>query len=285
MRFLALLFLVLIPHQLSQAAPKLLCQFAPPNTMQIPAPAEGGMFSKPASGITEKEFKKIIADVVAAYVPIAQRTGNTLVINNLWSDATVNSDTSLDGNQWTINAYGGLARYPGMTPDAYEMVLLHEMGHHLGGAPTYSDASWAATEGQADYFATMKGFRQMFTGQGNQVSGVPATVTQKCSTQLSGSDVQLCERSSMAALVLAKTLQQLGGEPAISFDTPDPSVVASTYEAHPAAQCRLDTYFNGSACGASYLDSFSQTDPTVAACNSGVGARPKCWYKAPSSFL
>jgi hypothetical protein len=82
----------------------------------------------------------------------------------MWTNPTVNSIARRSGKNWYVDAYGGFARYGILTPDAEMMVLCHEMGHHLGNFPKstsiYADA-WAALEGQADYFATMKCFRRI----------------------------------------------------------------------------------------------------------------------------
>ena len=60
-----------------------------------------------------------------------------LKIEKKWSSATVTAGTYRDirNKQWIINLYGGLARHPLITEDAYALVICHEIGHHIGGAP------------------------------------------------------------------------------------------------------------------------------------------------------
>lgn len=258
--------------------------FAPPNKVKMPI--QHGKFS---TGLDEQTFNKAIDDFTAVYNPIVTKHGAKLKINRLWTDDTVNSDTNQVGKTWIINSYGGLARFPGMTYDGFVMVLAHEVNHSLGGAPKYSDSPWASVEGEADYAASLKGFHYMFQNDHNNRAAankldVPKTVVQKCSTAYKGDNQQaLCERSSMAGLVVSEVLRQLNQDPdPVSFDTPDNSVVNKTNEDHPMAQCRLQTYFAGALCSIDYKIDLSDTNANIGACSYGDGKRPTCWYKSES---
>jgi hypothetical protein len=232
-----------------------------------------------SEGISEGEFNNILKNFKAVYTPIVKDRGYTLVLRNKWADTTVNSDTTVSGSSWVINAYGGLARFKGMNPDAYMMVLCHEVGHHLGGAPKYPNNRWASNEGASDYFASLKCFRRLADAgalpqESNQP--IPATVSKKCSKV---KNPALCERSSMAGFVLAQVLNDLQENPVpVSFDTPDPKQVSQTSHSHPKAQCRLDTMFAGALCDNDYRKDLSDSDPNENSCSSGDGARPRCWY-------
>ena len=118
-------------------------------------------------GITEASFNNVLDKIVAVYNPIAASHGMQLQFNRLWSDGTINSDTDTEGNTWIINSYGGLARYNGMTADGYAGVACHELGHHLGGAPLFSDGSEMSVEGEADYHVGTKCLRKYFAGDDN----------------------------------------------------------------------------------------------------------------------
>jgi hypothetical protein len=87
----------------------------------------------------------------------------------------------------------------------------------------------------------------------------------------------------MAGKSLGQLLGSLGGDKAISFTTPDKKIVKSTNDNHPAAQCRLDTYFSGSLCDKSFTEDVSETSPIPGTCikrdGYKVGPRPLCWYK------
>lgn len=232
------------------------CHLFPSNNLRIPVEQN--------TGISEEVFKRVLSEVQATYDPIVSTSGKKLVLKNKWSDDTVNSDTIEHGNTWTINAYGGLARYKGMDADAYMLVLCHEMGHHLGGYPKYQEIfkmSWASNEGEADYFATLKCFRQM-------------TLKDNANSR---------KRAIAAGFKLADILRDLDDEPAISLDTPDKTEVAETNDEHPGAQCRLDTYYAGVICTAALQTPLSDSDPKIGACSEEagevIGVRPHCWYK------
>lgn len=276
-----------------------LCDFAPINNRKIPV---GTMdFAKgTASGIDEASFNKIIDTMMSIYTPIVASKGGTLQFNRLWSDDTVNSSAERQGKKWIVNAYGGLARYPSMTVDGMTMVFCHELGHHMGGYPKFPGFgnTWASVEGEADYFATMKCFRRVFQDEDNttavQSMKLPKQVVAGCSAEFKDAKtIALCERSSMIGLVLADVLWDLGkdggGEPANSplFTTPATNVVGKTNADHPLAQCRLDTYFNGSICPMAYTDDFGAKDPVTGSCamekQDKVGYRPVCWYKPKAS--
>jgi hypothetical protein len=215
-----------------------------------------------ADAIGHSAFDKAIDLVYAHYAPIVRAKGFNLVFNRLWNDPTVNSDTDVEGSYWVINSYGGLARYPGMnTVAAYASVACHELGHHMGGAPLYTGGRWpgggASAEGEADYWAT-----------------------KECMKAIGYSD----SAARAAGLSVAKVLAKLAGEPLPSPKVIDPRVVRRTYEDHPAAQCRLDTYISGSACPAH--GPMSDTNPRVNSCYSypnartwSMGSRPRCWFK------
>ena len=188
-----------------------------------------------------------------------------------------------------------------MTADAELAVLCHEMGHHLGGFPKGKGifgSSWASNEGQADYYATMKCFRRLAGTEDNvaAMSNVvlPKEVKDSCSTAFhSQSEIALCERESMAGKLLAQVLYELGrgssrgsrGEPATApaFGTPSTDVVSATDDQHPLAQCRLDTYFQGSICTANMNEEFGKNEGSTGACaqekGDTSGYRPVCWYK------
>jgi hypothetical protein len=203
-----------------------------------------------SSGISQATFNADLNRLERHYGPMLSDRGINLQINRLWSDGTVNSDTTESGSVWEINSYGGLARYPGMSAAGYTLVACHELGHHMGGAPIYTGQGWPSVEGEADYWSSMK-----------------------CMKDLGYSPAQI----RAAEMVLAKTLARLGGERLPSLSTPDRSKVSRTYEDHPAAQCRLDTYESGLVCNAS--GNMSKSDPRVGSCYSGAGARPRCWFK------
>ena len=268
------------------------CDFLPKNNLKIPVGME--MYG----GIDEATFNKVIDSVSAVYAPIIKDLGGKLKVNRLWKDETVNASAERKGKTWVLNMYGGLARHSVTTEDGFALVLCHEMGHHLGGFPLIGADSgtpdWAANEGQADYFATMKCFRRVYGKDDNAAIvaklSVPEIVNTKCSNTFKSQDeINLCIRESMGGNTLALLLWTLANGGKVdankkpAFDTPDPSKVSATDDSHPAAQCRLDTYFNGSICGVAYTENFGKSDPITGACaqekGDKLGYRPLCWYK------
>lgn len=209
------------------------------------------------STVSKVSFQAAIDKVTNAYQSDVAALGAVLQINPLWSDGTVNAQayrqTKAGKMYYMIDAFGGLARHPKMTQNAFIAVLCHELGHHLGGAPKYPN-DWAADEGQADYFATLRCMKRL---------GISST---------------------SPALALAKTLADLGGEKSPSRSARDLSKVSRTDDSHPAAQCRLDTMDAGRACRAT--GKLSDTDPAGGTCHNydgsdqpvGVGNRPRCWF-------
>jgi hypothetical protein len=242
---------------------------------------------KETNGMTQEKFNAIIERVEAVYKPIvAAKGGNYIVVRN-WDDGTVNAYADRNDGNWNVNMFGGLARSPEVTDDGFMLVVCHETGHHLGGAPRYS-GNWAANEGQADYFGTLKCMRRVL-GNDDNVSivskmNIDQEVKDKCQlVYKSDSEVALCERIAMAGKSLALLLADLGGSGSVAFTTPDKSVVKKTFDAHPQAQCRLDTYFQGGLCDKSVDEENSATDPKPGTCVKSegftVGTRPLCWYK------
>jgi hypothetical protein len=243
------------------------------------------------SDMTEYRFNKIIYKADAVYATIIKEMGGKLKGGSKWSTETVNANARRGWfGTWKVNIYVGLARHELVTHDAFAMVVCHELGHHIGGAPKVGGAmAWAANEGQSDYFGTLKCFRRIYESDNNVAAVekmiIPAIVTEKCSESFTlPNDIALCERSSMAGQSLANLLGSLRSSGLTKFETPDTSVVSSTNNKHPAAQCRLDTYFQGALCNKRLNDDVSQSDATIGTCNTStgdtVGVRPSCWYKA-----
>ncbi len=216
-----------------------------------------GVHDKEVSTITEERFNVVLDRVEKIYAPIIEALGKKLVINRNWADGTVNAYAQQTGNNWLISMFGGLARHATITEDGFALVACHETGHHLGGAPrkaSFFGSTWASNEGQADYWGTMKCLRKYFEGEDNIAivakMEVDPIAKAKCAESFSNAeDVAVCERGAMAGLSLGNLFKALSnGTVTLKFDTPDPARVTRTNDNHPASQCRLDTYFNGSLC-------------------------------------
>lgn len=258
--------------------------FAPENNLNI------STSEKSINGIDEAEFNAVMDEIKAVYEPIINANGDTMVLNRKWDDGTVNASAQRSGNKVILNMYGGLARHNLITRDGFAIVMCHELGHHLGGAPKIGSwfSKWASNEGQSDYFATLKCFRKVYGQEDNiafiQNTEVPAIVSAKCDQMWkSATESALCQRSVMAAKSTADLLASLGSSAEPKFDTPDTKVVSKTDNAHPAAQCRLDTYFAGAACDVDMNEPLDNKDPNKGTCNrkdgDKEGLRSLCWFK------
>lgn len=265
--------------------------FLPPNNLHLQK-------QKGFGGITQAQFDKVISEIEAVFKPVVASHGAVLKVNRLWTNPTVNANASQSGNVWTVNMYGGLARRTEVTEDGFAMVLCHELGHHLGGFAFYQGDTWAANEGQSDYFSAQVCARKMWLGKSplKLYQAVDPAAKAKCdAAYLQDDERGFCYRASIAGQSLANLLAALEGNSSPKYSTPDKSVVRSTNDAHPRAQCRLDTYLAGAACTKSFDlyfipgKEFSNKNSKEAelqayqySCSQyegfSIGTRPKCWF-------
>ncbi len=259
--------------------------FLPDNDLSIPVDP----FT--SSGLTESQFHSVIDKVELIYDPLISSKGEKLRIHRNWNSTVVNAKA--DRNQfWNVYMYGGLARHPKVTEDGFSLILCHEIGHHIGGAPKASmmnaPTRWASNEGQSDYFAVLKCLRKVFLSDNNEEVikkiSPPKSLVKKCTNAWKSSEESsLCIRIAMAGYSAAELFSSIRNVPAPSFETRDPSVVKVTQNNHPAPQCRLDTYLQGALCEASFLEELSSKDEVQGTCHPllghTTGLRPSCWYR------
>lgn len=251
------------------------------------------------ASMTEAQFNAITEGVHKFYRPLAAVHGAKLVPVNDWNDSTVNAYANQNGSDWEVHMFGGLARRKEITPDGFSMVVCHELGHHFGGFAYYGEGEWAASEGQADYFALHSCAKKIWASSAalNDAfkTKIPVSVKAKCDLSYKVvADRGICYRSAAAGQSLANLLAALGGSGVPKYDTPDKSKVSKTDVQHPQAQCRLDTYLAGMLCSVKFADSiiparnFPQGQTSLGAekeaykytCGSAqVGSRPLCWFK------
>lgn len=265
--------------------------FLPENDMSIPV----GFKSLSGGGLTEAQFNDVIDRAVKIYAPVISKAGGTLKVNRLWNDATVNASAQQQGSSWILNMYGGLARHPTITEEGFALVVCHELGHHLGGAPKiagwFGMNDWASNEGEADYSANLKCLRNYFADDDNQkitdqakLDGrLSAFAADLCEKQFAtDADRLLCKRSSLGGTSVAGLFQDLRKEPtAPDYSKPDTSKVKKMFDDHPATQCRMDTYLAGAVCDVDKSVALSDTDYRQGACVENVakvGFRPRCWF-------
>lgn len=257
----------------------------PENDMNISVNA------KRFGGITEEQFNSIIDDVEGLYSPIVANLGGKLKVVRNWGDGTVNAYAQRSGSTWMVSMFGGLARHETITEDGFALVICHEIGHHIGGAPKKASAwsnPWASNEGQADYFATLKCLRRVWQSDDNTsiIAGLnaPKTLTDACKNQWGESpDYAICVRGGMAGDSVARLFADLRQQAPSKFETPDTKIVGRTDDNHPATQCRLDTYFQGALCEVSMNEDVETASEVTGTCHGTlghkIGLRPLCWFK------
>lgn len=270
------------------------CSFFPPNNLRFPILASGQM--------SQLDFNRILQVAQQTYAPIFWQMGlGRFQILPRWEDNTVNANAFVHDFETSpgvqtptrfVQIFGGLARHPLMTREALLLTVCHEIGHHLGGYPKYDQGhNWASTEGQSDYFSTAKCTRLIFRQLTSNAAWlehaqVDFQVRTQCQASFPDSPLEatMCMRSAMGGLSLARVLGSLNSAPTqVDFLHRDLSSVSETFEGHPNAQCRLDTYFQGAICRASEFTAFGSA-PGQGDCHSREnlrGSRPTCWYHDP----
>lgn len=277
----------------------------PPNDLHL----EDSIDRRDAN-MTKEEFEALIQEAIDFYKPIAKKRHKAkLNADRLWEDSTVNAYAMRVGPLWSISMYGGLARRPEVTKDGFQLVVCHELGHLFGGYPfkktLFGRFIWHTIEGEADYFATHSCARELWNADLEENAQHRETVDpfarQQCDAAWSSeAERDLCYRVADASYSLAKLLATLHKIPEIGFETPDSKTVSKTSTKHPAAQCRLDTYFAGALCAKAFnphvipgkkhapmftLWSASKAEKDAAkySCHTRhketVGVRPRCWFK------
>ena len=259
--------------------------FLPKNDFKI------SVDQKRTGGLSEEQFNAVIDEVEGLYAPIVATYGGELKVVRNWTDGTVNAYAQQIGKEWRVSMFGGLARHETITEDGFKLVICHEIGHHIGGAPRKSSpwaSPWASNEGQADYFATLKCLRRVWNDEDNSAvvaaMEVPEELTNKCAGQFSGEDAAVCVRGGMAGMSVSRLFQSLYNETTSpKFETPSTKVVTKTDDNHPATQCRLDTYFQGALCEKSFSEDVTATSEVTGTCHGStgytIGLRPLCWFK------
>ena len=228
--------------------------------------------SRADSSFLETDFVRISNSLKELYLADFEELGLGLVFNLYWDNPKVNASTGRWGNTAHINMYGGLARHKYLSHNGFAMVICHEIGHHLGGAPKYPKYTWASAEGQADYYAALKCFKRYLREacEGDtcfpDLKDVNKYLDNKCSGSIE------CAATALAGLSISRVI----GGASIKIKNHDTNVVSSTQISHPAAQCRMDTYLAGAICDKDVaspdLCLRKNNDPEFS-------FRPLCWFK------
>ncbi len=158
--------------------------------------------------------EQVLENFRAKMSGLVKARGAELVVMALWDDPRVNALATRKAGIWEIHAYGGLLTHSELDEDELTLVLCHELGHHLGGAPTAARNGWSSCEGQADYW-----------------SG------KSCAT--------LLRDPEGAALKLTQLYASNGAGSWPDLARSDETRASRTFYGYPAPQCRLDTLLAG----------------------------------------
>lgn len=237
--------------------------------------------------LTEERFLELSNQVIDTMAPFAAVHGKTLMLDPLWDSTEVNAYAYPSEDRMMIEMHGGLARRPEVTEDGFQLVVCHEVGHHLAGFALYDVGGWAASEGQSDYYASHVCAKEIWKEDIAQ-NAMYKTIASDYIIGLCDEsydledDRNLCYRTAMAGKSLA-TLLAFGDE--VFFEDRDTNKVDETYTSHPAGQCRLDTYVSGGLCTVEFNKEFipqTEEEARETSCMSVDGysleTRPRCWF-------
>lgn len=257
--------------------------------------------SQSFAAITVSEAGQLALAVHRVMSTDLQATGRT--VNFRWIEGSpefmMKTMANNAPNSYTIQTEGGVYRNKQMTPAIYAMMLCHEFGHVLGGAPLTTEKFAVSTftsklqienlkklsaEGQADYFATNVCMPRVLT-QGSFALNLETLTAEQKSTVVSGCtemnpdamNRQICMSSAVLSAQMLDIFAQLPSQPenAPTLETVNAEnglgvgvVATSILDGYPSLQCRLQTLFSGS------LHSGKKTiyDP-----------RPRCWLAPEDS--
>jgi len=190
--------------------------------------------------VTQQKADQVILKLFFLfYSEVYQKTGLPLILQNRWEDPYFGASASKSEipNSIAVYARGGLVRVPEMTEDILALVLCHELGHVLGGAP-YQDvpgAEWTSVEGQADFFASSRCLPSYFQ---NLAEG-----------KLEPKELQRKVLETSLATVLFFQKYSLAEKEPISLEKAAPEIATSLDRIrYPSLQCRLDTFKAGASC-------------------------------------
>lgn len=242
-----------------------------------------------ANAVTEKEFNNVLSRIHSLYNSIVKTYGVELVVDANWADTKENAYSTREEGRWVLHVPGGIARAKDMTTDSFALVVCHELGHQLGGAPRmHLYGGWPSAEGQSDYWASSKCLKKYYSSLSNQEISASANIPEKviadCSSvYLNIAEQKVCVKTVLASLDFARFLNSLpDAKYVVSLETPDPKVVKGTnINDYPRPQCRFDTLYQGALCPISFNVLNSEKDPDIGNCNdyTKLGARPRCWFK------
>lgn len=240
------------------------------------------------ASITQDEFNRIVDQVHEIYKDNSLYSGKDLVIEKHWhhqqgTGLIVDSSIRLPPDKIPkIIITGTVAVAKEIDADAFALLLCHEFGHHLGGAPKFTSRlqSWSTIEGQADYWAAskcLKKYMQLDKDSNLQIvsnMNIPLSIQEKCGNSYEDKiDKLICNRVAMAGVKVGKYFSGRNNSKIdIDFSAPSVSETLTGFRLDKYRdQCRIETFLAGAYCN-------QDVDKNNQFCTTGDGARPSCWY-------
>lgn len=209
---------------------------------------------------------------------LSRHYNKTIKINKI-DENTVRAYATRDfSDNLEIYISKGMLSYQFMNPRLLNMILCHELGHYIGGAPKSfrgktKRRGWSSAEGQADYFSTSKCIPKMFNDGILTLMDIHST--KSC-------DTLICHNMHKLSFDISVFYASLKtGSVNISKELRDSFVVRKTIYTHPRPQCRFDTLLSGAQCSFKYNESFDDSDAFIGSCMDDfvkVNDRPECWF-------
>ena len=246
-----------------------------------------------SSQMTLLDFNKTLDKVYKVWAPIIERDySKKLIFIREWNNDKVNAQATRDKKRNpVIKILGGLARHPEMTKDALALIVCHEIGHYMGGAPkklrgNSGTRRWSSAEGPADYFASSKCLPLVFEERSSIDYSLNLINNPEIESIQKYCDSQLCKRIALAGLATTRMFASMSkSQKYPSLKSHSLQIQNNTIYKHTDAQCRLDTIVSGASCQISPKENFDNNDPKIGACVESneffeikSGARAKCWF-------
>lgn len=217
----------------------------------------------PRSNVEKEQAEKLMQKLDELFREDIKARGLELKWQWDWENPYIGAGSFPPRGEFKIMLWGGFVRAPQMTLPALALILCHELGHQLGGAPylpkdKYPDFQ-ISVEGQADFFATQTCWPRLMQSH--------FLVQQKFSEY----SLKFCRQDTTCASSL-DAAQDLARVFHLYFDRFNPLArienqskekVTKTIDlAYPTDQCRIDTFKAGALC----------------AQRSSLCERPRCWF-------
>ena len=246
-------------------------------------------------GFTNDELEMLRQEFLGTYGNDFAQLGGPLKVTFFKSIPSYYSLATIKNGTYEVAVMGGNLDKKYMTMDSLRLLICHEIGHFLGGAPKRihldpaEDQLWNTVEGQADYYASLKCMRRILQKHDNKSflnsANLSEHMVRSCkSVHSNDADQEICLRTAVAAQKLVGFFAAVKKytQP-LEFDTPDTKVVDKTRYDHPDLQCRLDTFWAGTLCPVRFDVPLDDSDVDQGVCSGDSvpisTRRPACWFR------